>query len=82
MRPSSRASSDGSTRWNSGRPVGWPLQYRVSGPEPDQVRDIAFKVAQVIGVRRRASQNVNYDWIEPARTLRIRVDQDQAASWA
>ena len=22
-----------------GPPVGWPLQYRVSGPEPDQVRD-------------------------------------------
>ena len=28
-----------------GPPVGWPLQYRVSGPEPDQVRAIAFKVA-------------------------------------
>ena len=32
-----------------GPPVGWPLQYRVSGPEPDQVRAIAFKVAQEIG---------------------------------
>ena len=61
-----------------GPPVGWPLQYRVSGPEPDQVRAIAFKVAQVIGVRRRASENVNYNWMEPARTVRIRVDQDQA----
>ena len=29
-----------------GPPVGWPLQYRVSGPEPDQVRAIAFKVAE------------------------------------
>ena len=35
-----------------GPPVGWPLQYRVSGPEATQVRDIAFKVAQVPGVGR------------------------------
>ena len=41
-----------------GPPVGWPLQYRVSGPEPDQVRAIAFKVAQEIGSdpRRRERQ--------------------------
>ena len=32
-----------------GPPVGWPLQYRVSGREPDQVRAIAFKVAESIG---------------------------------
>jgi multidrug efflux pump subunit AcrB len=31
-----------------GPPVGWPLQYRVSGPEPEQVRAIAFKVAQAM----------------------------------
>jgi len=60
-----------------GPPVGWPLQYRVSGPQPDQVRAIAFKVAQVVGSVRGA-QNVNYNWMEPARTIRIRVDQDQA----
>ena len=60
-----------------GPPVGWPLQYRVSGPEPDQVRAIAFKVAQVLGSAPGA-QNVNYNWMEPARTVRIRVDQDQA----
>ena len=60
-----------------GPPVGWPLQYRVSGPEPDQVRAIAFKVAQAIESAPGA-QNVNYNWMEPARTIRIRVDQDQA----
>jgi multidrug efflux pump subunit AcrB len=60
-----------------GPPVGWPLQYRVSGPEPDQVRAIAFKVAQEIGSTPGAV-NVNYNWMEPARTIRIRVDQDQA----
>ncbi len=60
-----------------GPPVGWPLQYRVRGPEPDQVRDIAFKVAQVVGAE-PAVQKVNYNWSEPARTMRIRIDQDEA----
>src|SRR5208282_2242454 len=60
-----------------GPPVGWPLQYRVSGPEPDQVRAIAFKVAEAMGSAPGAS-NVNYNWMEPARMVRIRVDQDQA----
>jgi multidrug efflux pump subunit AcrB len=59
-----------------GPPVGWPLQYRVSGPEPDQVRAIAFEVAEEIGSTPRA-ENGNYNWMEPARTIRIRVDQDQ-----
>ena len=60
-----------------GPPVGWPLQYRVSGPEADQVREIAFRVAQVMGAE-AAVRNVNYNWMEPARTVRIRVDQDEA----
>jgi multidrug efflux pump len=60
-----------------GPPVGWPLQYRVSGPDADQVRATAFKVAQILGADPRA-RNVNYNWMEPARTVRIRVDQDKA----
>ena len=60
-----------------GPPVGWPVQYRVSGPDPDQVLTIAFKIAQEIGSTPGAA-NVNYNWMEPARTVRIRVDQDQA----
>jgi multidrug efflux pump subunit AcrB len=60
-----------------GPPVGWPLQYRVSGPDPDHVREIAFKAAQIMASH-ASVQKVNYDWIEPARTVKIRVDQDQA----
>ncbi len=60
-----------------GPPVGWPLQYRVSGPEPDQVRAIAFKVSDALGSDPDA-RNINYNWMEPARTVRIQVDQDQA----
>jgi multidrug efflux pump subunit AcrB len=60
-----------------GPPVGWPVQYRVSGPDVDQVRAIALKVAQIIATNPKA-EKVNFDWIEPARQVRIRVDQDEA----
>lgn len=60
-----------------GPPVGWPLQYRVRGPEPDKVREIALRVAQVMATD-SAVERTNYNWMEPARTVRIKVDQDQA----
>jgi multidrug efflux pump subunit AcrB len=60
-----------------GPPVGWPVQYRVSGPDLARVRDIAFQLAQIVATNRDAV-NVNFDWIEPAREVHIRVDQDKA----
>ena len=60
-----------------GPPVGWPVQYRVSGPDPQKVRAIALDLAQVVA-RNPDAAAVNFDWIEPAREVRIRVDQDQA----
>jgi multidrug efflux pump subunit AcrB len=60
-----------------GPPVGWPLQYRVSGPDPQKVREIAYDVASIMasgsGVR-----SISYDWIETAKNLQINLDQDQA----
>ncbi|MDN3568986.1 efflux RND transporter permease subunit [Paeniroseomonas aquatica] len=60
-----------------GPPVGWPLQYRVTGPEVDRVREIAFRVAGAVAADSDA-RGVNFDWMEPARQLRVRIDQDQA----
>jgi multidrug efflux pump subunit AcrB len=60
-----------------GPPVGWPLQYRVSGPDPDEVRRIAQELATVVGAEPFA-RHVNFDWMEPARQLRVNVNQDQA----
>jgi multidrug efflux pump subunit AcrB len=60
-----------------GPPVGWPVQYRVSGPDVDQVRDIALRLASVMA-NNPAARNVNFDWIEPARTVRVDIDQDKA----
>jgi multidrug efflux pump subunit AcrB len=60
-----------------GPPVGWPVQYRISGPQATEVRDLAFRLAQIVASDGR-TRRVNFDWIEPARKVRIRVDQDQA----
>ena len=59
-----------------GPPVGWPVKYRVSGPDLARVRSIALQVADLLGTT-TGVRNVNFDWIEPARVMRIRVDQDQ-----
>lgn len=60
-----------------GMPVGWPVQYRVSGPDTGQVRKIAYQLASVM-TQSPELRNANFDWIETAKTLRIKVDQDQA----
>jgi multidrug efflux pump len=60
-----------------GPPVGWPLQYRVSGPDKDEVRRIALDLANVVGAEPR-TRHVNFDWMEPARQLRVNVNQDLA----
>ena len=60
-----------------GPPVGWPVQYRVSGPDISKVRDIALKLAATVSANPDV-ENVNFDWLEPARKLRIRIDQDEA----
>src|SRR5262249_10283238 len=59
-----------------GPPVGWPLQWRVIGSDKEEVAQIARKLAQVVGGDSDVLR-VNFDWMEPARQLRIRVDQDQ-----
>ena len=60
-----------------GPPVGWPLQYRVTGPDKDEVRRISLDLAKLLGADER-TRHVNFDWMEPARQLRVKVDQDQA----
>ncbi|MFM8746658.1 MAG: efflux RND transporter permease subunit [Aestuariivirga sp.] len=60
-----------------GPPVGWPVQYRVSGPNISEVREIALKLAAVMSAN-QDTKNVNFDWIGPARQLRIQINQDEA----
>jgi multidrug efflux pump subunit AcrB len=59
-----------------GPPVGWPIQYRVLGPDLEQLRSIALELGQLIADHRGA-RDVNYDWMVPGRQVRVRIDQDQ-----
>mgnify|MGYP005849990929 CR=1 FL=1 len=60
-----------------GPPVGWPLQWRVSGPDPDVLRTHALRLAAVMDAH-PDTRRVNFEWFEPARQLRIEIDQAQA----
>lgn len=60
-----------------GPPVGWPVQYRILGPDVDRLRDLAKGVADLIAGH-PDTRRVSFDWTEPARRVRIEIDQDQA----
>ena len=60
-----------------GPPVGWPVQYRVSGPDLAEVRSIARRVAETVAAGGNTLR-INFDWMEPVRELRVAVDQDEA----
>ena len=60
-----------------GPPVGWPLKFRVSGPDPVKTRDLAHAFAQVLGAK-PGTRLINYDWNEPAKVIKVEVDQDRA----
>lgn len=67
------------TRLENGPPVGFPVQFRVSGEQIPTVRAIAEKVAAEIRKEPRAV-NVQFDWDEPAqRSISFEIDQKRAA---
>jgi multidrug efflux pump len=64
-------------RFNFGPPVGFPVQFRVIGPDANTVRDIAYQVRDVV----RQNPNVRepqLDWNEQSPYLKLVVDQDRA----
>lgn len=66
------------SRLESGPPVGYPVQFRVSGDDIATVRTIAEKVAVLMRRDTRAT-NVQFDWDEPAeRSVRFELDQKKA----
>jgi multidrug efflux pump len=64
-------------RFNFGPPVGFPVQFRVIGPDPATVRDIAYKVRDVMRQNDKV-QDVQLDWNEQSPYLKLVVDQDRA----
>src|SRR5690606_32526059 len=65
------------TRLENGPPVGYPVQFRVSGEHIDQVREIAYQVREKIRENGHVA-NVNLDWDEPGKVVRLQVDQTRA----
>ncbi|WP_175697538.1 efflux RND transporter permease subunit [Burkholderia ambifaria] len=66
------------SRLENGPPVGYPVQFRVSGDDIATVRSIAEKVAATMRGDAR-TVNVQFDWDEPAeRSVRFELDQKKA----
>jgi len=66
----------GRDRFVFGPPVGFPVQFRVSGPDPMKVRKIAEQVRQVMA-QHPAVIDPHLDWGEQVKSIRLEVDQDR-----
>ncbi|MCB1957188.1 MAG: efflux RND transporter permease subunit [Rhodocyclaceae bacterium] len=64
-------------RLENGPPVGFPVQYRVSGADFDVLRGIAGQIAEAMRGHPELS-NVQSDWATPSKVLRVQIDQDRA----
>ena len=65
------------TRLENGPPVGYPLQFRVSGEHADRVRALARQVEARVRANPHVA-NVNLDWDEPSKVVRLVLDQERA----
>lgn len=64
-------------RFNFGPPVGFPVQFRVVGTDPNTVRDIAYQVRNVMRANPDTIE-VQLDWNEQMPSVRLVLDQDRA----
>lgn len=60
-----------------GPPVGKPVQYRLSGPDIQKVRELGQQLSGIVGEHRLLS-NLVMDWNEPTRVVKVDVLQDKA----
>jgi multidrug efflux pump len=64
-------------RFNFGPPVGFPVQFRVIGPDANTVREIAYRVRDVVRQNDKV-RDPQLDWNEQSPYLKLVVDQDRA----
>ena len=64
-------------RFNYGPPVGFPVQFRVMGADPLEVRDIAYRVREIMRAD-PAVRDPHLDWNERMPSVRLELDQDRA----
>ncbi|QUE74636.1 efflux RND transporter permease subunit [Stutzerimonas stutzeri] len=65
------------SRLENGPPVGYPVQFRVTGEHIDIVRKLAREVAAKVRENPYVA-NVHLDWQEPSKVVWLNVDQDRA----
>jgi multidrug efflux pump subunit AcrB len=65
------------TRLEFGPPVGFPVQFRVIGPDKAVVREIAYRVRDVVR-QSPLVRDTQLDWNEQVRSVKVQVDQDKA----
>ena len=66
-------------RLENGPPVGYPIQLRLSGEDPEQLRKIAGQVADIVRSNKNVS-NVHLDWEDKIKVVRLVIDQDRAGA--
>ncbi|HLH48037.1 MAG TPA: efflux RND transporter permease subunit, partial [Roseiarcus sp.] len=64
-------------RFNFGPPVGFPVQFRVIGPDPEKAREIAYRVRDVMRTDPRVI-DPHLDWNEKMPSVTLEVDQARA----
>jgi multidrug efflux pump subunit AcrB len=64
-------------RLDFGPPVGFPVQFRVVGQDPQVVRQLANRVREIMR-QNPSTVDVNLEWEEPAKTIQVKIDQDRA----
>ncbi|HTC98436.1 MAG TPA: efflux RND transporter permease subunit [Bradyrhizobium sp.] len=64
-------------RFNFGPPVGFPVQFRVIGPDTQKVREIAYQVRDIMKQNPNVTE-AQLDWNEQSPYLKLVVDQDRA----
>ncbi|KPZ09177.1 efflux RND transporter permease subunit [Pseudomonas syringae group genomosp. 3] len=65
------------TRLENGPPVGYPVQFRVTGEHIEVVRALARKVQDKVRENPHVA-NVHLDWEEPSKVVHLNIDQDRA----
>ena len=60
-----------------GPPVGRPVQYRLSGPDIAKVKELSESLAAIVRSNPHLN-NVVFNWMEPARVVKVDVLQDKA----
>ncbi|WP_130470015.1 efflux RND transporter permease subunit [Candidatus Magnetaquicoccus inordinatus] len=64
-------------RLEFGPPVGFPVQFRIIGPDSNMVREIAYQVRDKVR-QSPLVRDTQLDWNEQVRIQRIQIDQQRA----